>query len=74
LLGPADLPFVTVQVEDTQQHVFDLPCEATTRVNNLSWMSQVTARLPDSLAAAGNVNVSVTVRGKASNKALLRID
>jgi len=74
LLGPADLPFVTVQVEDTQQHLFDLPCEATTRVNNLSWMSQVTVRLPDSLAAAGNMNVSVTVRGKTSNKALLRID
>jgi len=74
LLGPADLPFVTVQAEDTQQHLFDLPCEATTRVNNLSWMSQVTVRLPDSLAAAGNMNVSVTVRGKTSNKALLRID
>ena len=74
LLGPADLPFVTVQAEDTQQRVFDLPCEATARVQNLSWMSQVTVRLPDALAAAGNVNVSVKVRGMASNKAPLRID
>jgi len=74
LLEPADLPFVTVQAEDTQQRVFDLPCEATGRVKNLSWMSQVTVRLPDALAAAGNVNVSVKVRGMASNKAPLRID
>jgi len=74
LLEPADLPFVTVQAEDTQQRVFDLPCEATARVQNLSWMSQVTVRLPDALAAAGNVNVSVKVRGMASNKAPLRID
>ena len=74
LLQPADLPFVTVQAEDTQQRVFDLPCEATARVKNLSWMSQVTVRLPDTLAAAGNVNVRVTVRGKVSNSAPLQID
>lgn len=74
LLGPADLPFVTVQAEDTQQRLFDLPCEATARVKNLSWMSQVTIRLPDALAGAGELNVSVRVRGKESNKAPLRIE
>jgi len=74
LLGPADLPFVTVQAEDTQQRLFDLPCEATGRVKNLSWMSQVTCRVPDELVLAGNVNVSVKVRGMVSNKAPLRIE
>lgn len=73
-LQPADLPFVTVQAEDQQQHLFDLPCEATTRVQNLNWMSQVTVRLPDALAGAGNVNITVTVRGKVSNKAPLQVD
>lgn len=74
LLQPADLPFVTVQAEDTQQHLFNLPIEATARVKNVSWMSQVTVRLPDALAGAGNVNVRVTVRGVVSNAALLRIE
>jgi len=74
LLGPADLPFVTVQAEDSQQRLFDLPCEATGRVKNLSWMSQVTCRIPDELVLAGNVNVSVKVRGVVSNKAPLRIE
>jgi len=74
LLGPADLPFVTVQAEDTQQRLFNLPCEATGRVKNLSWMSQVTCRVPDELVLAGNVNVSVKVRGMVSNKAPLRIE
>jgi hypothetical protein len=37
-------------------------------------MSQVIVRLPDALAGAGDLNVSVTVRGKASNKATLRIE
>jgi hypothetical protein len=73
-LAPADAPFVTVQAEDLQQHVFDLPVEGTASVKNLSWMSQVTIRLPDALTAAGNLNVSVTVRGKVSNKAPIRID
>jgi hypothetical protein len=73
-LEPADAPFVTVQAEDTQQHVFDLPVEGTASVKNLSWISQVTVRLPDTLAAAGNLNVAVTVRGKVSNKATLRIE
>ena len=71
---PADVAFVKVQAEDTQQRLFDLPVEATTPVKNLSWMSQVTVRLPDTLAAAGNLNVTVTVGGKASNKAVLRIE
>lgn len=74
LLEPADLPFVLVQAEDTQQRLFNLPCEATARVKSLSWMSQVTVRVPDGLAGAGNVNVSVSVRGMASNKAPVRID
>ena len=74
LLEPADLPFVTVQAEDTQQRVFDLPCEATAKVKNLSWMSQVTVRLPDTVAGAGELNVSVSVRGRVSNKAPLRIE
>jgi hypothetical protein len=73
-LEPADLPFVKVQAEDQQHHLFDLPCEATARVTNLSWMSQVTVLLPDALAAAGDVNITVTVRGAVSNMAPVRID
>jgi hypothetical protein len=74
LLEPADLPFVTVEAKDIQQRVFDLPCEATTRVKNLSWMSQVTVRLPDTLVGAGDLNVTVKVRGMVSNSALLRVE
>ncbi len=74
LLEPADLPFVTVQGKDTQQRVFDLPCEAIARVKNLSWMSQVTVRLPDTLAGTGDLNVSVSVLGMVSNSAPVRIE
>jgi len=73
-LEPADLLFVTVQAEDAQQHLFELPVETIGPVKNLSWMSQVTVRVPDALAGAGNLNVAVTVHGKVSNKAPLRIE
>jgi hypothetical protein len=74
LLGPADLPFVSVQAQDTQQRLFDLPVEATDRAKNVSWMSQVTVRLPDALAGAGDLNVTVTVGGKVSNSVPFRIE
>ena len=73
-LEATDLPFVKVHAEDQQQHLLELQCEATGRVRNLSWMSQVTVRLPDTLAGAGNLNLTVTVRGVVSNKAPLRIE
>jgi len=73
-LEAADLPFVKAHAEDQQQHLFELPVEAIGRVKNLSWMSQVTVRVPDTLAGAGNLNLTVTVRGVVSNKAPLRIE
>lgn len=73
-LEPSDLSVVTVQAENAQQQVFSLPCEATGRVYNLSWMSQVTCRLTDTLIGAGDIKISVTVRGVTSNKATIRVD
>jgi hypothetical protein len=37
-------------------------------------MSQVTVLLPDALAAAGDVSITVTVRGAVSNMAPFRIE
>ena len=74
LLDSSDQPFVTVQAEDAQHHLFDLPCEATGRVRTVTWMSQVTVRLPETIADAGDVNIRVKVRGKESNAAILRIE
>lgn len=73
LLQPSDLAFVSVQAEDTQHHLVNLPVEATAVVKNVSWMSQVTVRVPDALAGVGNVNIKVTVHGVVSNAAPLQI-
>jgi len=73
-LEAPDASFVNARAEDSQGHVYDLPVEAVGRVKNLSWMSQVTVRLSDALAGAGDLNVTVTVRGAQSNKATLRVN
>lgn len=69
-----DAQVVTARAENSQHVFFDSPVEAVGRVKNLSWMAQVTVRLPDELTNAGDVSVSVSVRGVESNKATVRIE
>jgi hypothetical protein len=70
----SDVPFVTARAVDPQQRAFDLPVEAVGGVKNLSWLAQVTVRLPPELSGAGDVSVTVTVRGVESNKVTLRVN
>ena len=63
-----DRTAVTAEAEDSQHHVYALPVEAVNEVPNFNWITQVTVRLPDELQGAGNVSVSVKLRGVASNK------
>ena len=70
----SDVPFVTARAVDSQHRVFDLPVEAVGGVKNLSWLAQVTVRLPPGISGAGDVSVSVTVRGVESNTVTLRVN
>ena len=70
----ADASLVTARAEDSQHRLYDLPVEAVGGAKNLSWLAQVTVRLPPELSGAGDVSVSVTVRGVESNKVTLRVN
>jgi len=70
----SDVPFVTARAVDAQQHVFELFVEGVGGAKNLSWLAQVTVLLPAELNGAGDLNVSVTVRGVESNKVTLRVN
>ncbi|HEX8191145.1 MAG TPA: hypothetical protein VF586_22485 [Pyrinomonadaceae bacterium] len=72
--APAEAAFVTARAVDSRQRVFDLPVEAVGGAKNLSWLAQVNVLLPAELSGAGDVTVSVTVRGAESNKATLRVN
>lgn len=72
--APGEAGFVTARAVDAQQRPYDLLVEAVGGAKNLSWLEQVTLRLPPELAGAGDVSVSVTVRGVESNKVTLRVN
>jgi hypothetical protein len=71
---PGEAAFVTARAVDAQQRVFDLPVEAVGGAKNLSWLGQVTVRLPEELSGAGDVTVTVNVRGAQSNGVTLRVN
>lgn len=68
-LKPGDSFFVIA--EDSQQTLFQLPVENIGKVPGQDWLTQINVRLPDGLA--GEVGVTVIVRGELSNKAFVSI-
>ena len=68
-----NLSIVTAEAEDSQQTVYPLVVEYVGNVPNLTWLAQISVRLPDNIANAGNVLVSIKVRGLQSNKILVSI-
>jgi hypothetical protein len=72
--APDEAAFVTARAVDSQQRAFDLPVEAVGPAKHLSWLDQVTVRLPPELSGAGDLSVTVTVRGVESNAVTLRVN
>jgi Carboxypeptidase regulatory-like domain/Pectate lyase superfamily protein len=68
-----DAAAVTVQLEDSQHRVFNLPAEFVGQVPQFDWMTQIVIKLTSELGA-GDFQVSVSYSGKNSNKALITIN
>jgi hypothetical protein len=64
---------VTAQAEDAQGRIYPLPVEYVDKFPNFERVTQVIVVLPAELAGAGDVSVSLTLRGTLGNKALIRI-
>ncbi|HET6890169.1 MAG TPA: hypothetical protein VFH31_03635, partial [Pyrinomonadaceae bacterium] len=65
---------ITAQAEDTQQRVFPLAIEAVRKVPDWEWITQIVFKLPLELENAGDISISVNLRGVPSNKPLVRLD
>ena len=59
---------ISVEAEDAQHQVYQLPVEAVTEVPNFDWISQVTVKLTDELQGRGNLAFRVKLRGLPSNQ------
>ena len=71
LLPGESITAVSARAEDSQQRSFPLTVEYVGKVQDLDWLTQINVRLPDGLA--GDVWVSISLRGVPSNRALVRI-
>jgi hypothetical protein len=68
-----DYSSVTASAEDAAHRIHPLQVESVRKVPPFDWLTQVAIKLPDTIAGAGEVRVSISFRGAASNKALLSI-
>ncbi|MCA1579194.1 MAG: metallophosphoesterase [Acidobacteria bacterium] len=68
-----DTSVITAQAEDSQNRVFPLTVEFVRKVPRFDWLTQLIVKLPDELINVGEVQVSITVRGKSSNKVPFRV-
>jgi len=64
---------VTARLEDASQNVFPLTVEFVGKVPGFDWLTEVVVRLPDNTPVNQTLNVSVTLRGKTSNKLRVRM-
>lgn len=64
---------VTAQAVDAQQVVHSMTVESVALVPNTAGHTQIIVRLPDGIANAGDLQMSITVRGKQSNSVLVGV-
>ena len=64
---------VTAEVEDSARGVFPAAVEYVGKVSGFEWLTQVVVRLPDGVGSAGDVRVSISLRGTASNRVLVGV-
>lgn len=73
LLAGENISVFTAQAENSQQTIFPLTVEYVGKVQGLDWLTQINIKLPDTLANAGDVWLSISLRGQPSNKVLIQI-
>lgn len=64
---------VTAQAVDSQQKTYQLPVEFVGSLPTFLGFAQVVVKLPDGIMVAGDLQVSITVRGRTSNKVLVGV-
>ena len=64
---------VTASARDSKSRIYSLRVESVGKVPNQNWLTQVVVRLPDQLANAGDVWISIKLHGQASNEVLFNV-
>jgi uncharacterized protein (TIGR03437 family) len=64
---------VTAHAVDAQQMNYVLPVEFVGTMPSFLGLSQVVVKLPDGIVNAGDLQVTITARGKTSNAVLVGV-
>ncbi|MDQ3665003.1 MAG: hypothetical protein M3410_00155 [Acidobacteriota bacterium] len=64
---------VTAQAVDSQQTTYQLPVEFVGSLPTFLGFAQIVIKLPDGITVAGDLQVSITARGRISNKVLVGV-
>lgn len=64
---------VTAQAVDSQQTTYQLPVEFVGTLPTFLGFAQIVVKLPDGIMVAGDLQVSITARGRISNKVLVGV-
>lgn len=73
LLPGEDISDVKVQAVDEQGMTYTLTVESVAAVPGFNWLAQVIVKLPEEVAAPGDLRVGVSLRGATSNQGLIKI-
>ena len=73
LLPGENASAVTAQARDSLSRNYSLNVEFVGKVTPLEWLTQVIVRLPDELAQAGDVWISIKLHGQTSNEVLFGV-
>jgi uncharacterized protein (TIGR03437 family) len=73
LMPGEDVSVVTAQAEGVAHKIYPLKVEYVGKVPGFNWLTQVDIKLPDEFLNAGDVLVSISLRGAVSNKVALGI-
>ena len=68
-----DMAMVTARAEDREQRTYPLVVEYIGHVPQAEWLTQVVINIPDELANAGDIWISVKLRGATSNRVMVKI-
>ena len=64
---------VTAQAEDSLLMVYPLTVEFVGKVPGFDWLTEIVVKLPESIAGNGDVLLSITLHGRTSSKARIKI-
>jgi hypothetical protein len=72
LLPGEDIGAVTAQSQSAFGNI-PLTVESVRKVPGLDWLTEIVVKLPDTLQHAGDVQMSIALRGVPSNRVTVRI-